>query len=172
MLSGTVACDMQGWVSEMQSTRPRCMHVCISETQPCMLSKDLTILLFYSFSTVLFHYLLCYYLLLYFFLLFYHDPSRLHLGNPTLHVEPGFYILLFYYFRTVLLHDLRFYYLLLYYFTILPRPQPLASRKPNLACRARIILFCYSTVYYLLLYYFPILSRPQPFASRKPNLAC
>ena len=41
--------------------------VCISETEPCMLSQDFTIFLFQNFRTVLLHYLLFYYLRLYYF---------------------------------------------------------------------------------------------------------
>ena len=71
-------------------------------------------------------------------------------------------------------------------FTILPRPQPFASRKPTCAGSPRILLLYYFTIllfYYftiLLFYYFTILlfyyfttilPRPQPFASRKPTCA-
>ena len=47
-------------------------------------------------------------------------------------------------------------------FTILPRPQPFASRKPTCAGSPGILLFYYFTT---------ILPRPQPFASRKPTCA-
>ena len=102
--------------------------VCISETQPDMSSQDVTMFLFQYCAVPLFTSVL-FTTLLFTFILFYHDPSRLHLGNQALHVQPGFYystMLLFYYFSTVLFHDLLCY-VTIYFLSICPR-------KPNLAC--------------------------------------
>ena len=203
---GTAASDMQGWVFEMQSARPRCMApsrlhlenptlhvgpgfyypekippclftfnrisstgsaVCISKTHLFRSDPDFTILLFYYFTILLFYYFTI--LLFYYFtiLLILREIGSLHLENPTLHVGPGFYypekippclftfnrisstgsavciskthlrrsdpdftILLFYYFTI----------LLFYYFTNFTGSREFASRKPNLACRTRILL--------------------------------
>ena len=130
---------MQGLVSEMQRSCPRCMaqgrlHL---GNRPAPVHPG-----FYYFTIQYCTILLCTILLLtiplftilprphpfasrkptcagsprillfYYFLLFYHNPSRLHLGNRPAPVHPGFYyfaILLFYYFSTVL-----FYYVLFY----------------------------------------------------------
>ena len=140
--------------------------VCISKTQPCMSDQDsiiqrkflpvsllligfppraqqfasrkptcagpTQILLFYYFTILLFYYFTI--LLFYYFtiLLFYY-----------------FTILLFYYFTILLFTILLFYYftiLLFYYFTNFTNftnftgNREFASRKPNLACRTRILL--------------------------------
>ena len=95
-----------------------------------MLSQDFIDSMFYCFSTVLFHYLL-FTTLPFAVILFYHDPSRLHLGNPTLHAEQGFYYFTLYYvafsvlyhsttFHYLLFYFLRPYYVLLYYSTMIP----------------------------------------------------
>ena len=143
---------------------------------------------FYYFTIFLFQYctiLLCTILLLTIpLLLFYHDPSRLHLGNRPAAFQPGFYyftILLFQY-CTILLCTILL--LIFPLFTILPRPQPFASRKPTCAGSSRILLFYYfrillfqyctillCTILLLTIPLFTILPRPQPFASRKPTCA-
>ena len=95
------------------------------------------------FSTVLFHYLLFDYLLLtlYYLLLYCSTttPSCLHLGNPTLHVEPGFFsILLFNY--------LLLYYLLLYYSTTTPAACISETKRCMLSQDFTILLFQNCTI--------------------------
>ena len=140
-----MAVDMQGLVSEMQSSCPRCMaqrrlHL---GNRPAPVHGSLTILLFYYSSTV---------------------QSRLHLGNRPAPVHGSLTILLFYYYSsTVLFYYVKCTILLstIPLFTILPRPQPFASRKPTCAGSRftyyfTILLFYYysSTVlfYYVLFY--------------------
>ena len=156
--------------------------VCISETDLRQFTQDFTILLF-QYCTIL----LCTILLLtipLFTIL--PRPQPFASRKPTCAGSPR--ILLFYYYSTtapavcISETDLRrftqdFTILLVQYctillctillltiplFTILPRPQPFASRKPTCAGSPRILLFYYFTT---------LLPRPQPFASRKPTCA-
>ena len=143
-------------------------HLCRSDPDfTILLFYCFTILLFYYFTILLFY---CFTILLFYYftiLLILREIGSLHLENPTLHVGPGFYypekippclftfnrisstgsavciskthlcrsdpdftILLFYYFTI----------LLFYYFTHFTGNREFASRKPNLACRTRILL--------------------------------
>ena len=208
--AGTVAVDMQGLVSEMQSSCPRCMaqrrlhlgnrHAPVHGSLTILLFYYFTILLFYHFTILLFYYstipvlykavcisetdlrrftahLLFYYVTI---LLFQYCTKPFASRKPTCagsRFTYYFTILLFYYFTiyyyssTVLFYDVKCTILLLTIplFTILPRPQPFASRKPTCAGSR---LFYYFTI--LLFYYFTILLFQyctKPFASRKPTCA-
>ena len=122
-----------------------------------------TILLFYYFTILLFYYFTI--------LLFYYysttTPAVCISETDLRQFTQDFTILLVRYCTILLCTNLL---LTIPLFTILPRPQPFASRKPTCAGSPRILLFYYFTI--LLFYYFTIiLPRPQPFASRKPTCA-
>ena len=131
---------------------------CAGPTQ-ILLFYYFTILLFYYFTILLFYYFTI--LLFYYFtiLLILREIGSLHLENPTLHVGPGFYYpekippCLFTFNRIsstgsavciskthLCWSDPDFTILLFYYFTNLTGYREFASRKPNLACRTRILL--------------------------------
>ena len=192
---GTVALDMQGLVSEMQSSCPRCMAqgslhlgnlpapvhpvrfatICyetilprpepFASRKPTCAGSPRTLLFYYFTISLLFYYVL--FTLLFAIILFYHDHSRLHLGNRPAPVHPGLYyftILLFYYFTISIL---LFYYVLftvdystICYYTILPRPEPFASRKPTYAGSPRTLLFYYFTILLFLYFYTTLLLCP------------
>ena len=116
-----------------------------SRKPTCAGSRFCTILLFYYSSTV---------------------QSRLNLGNRPAPVHGSLTILLFYSFTILLLFQYctillcTILLLTIPLFTILPRPQPFASRKPTctgsrLFYYFTILLFYYFTI--LLFYYFTIL---------------
>ena len=142
------------------------MHVCISETQPCMLSQEFTILLFQFCAIPLFTILLFTTLL---YKLLYHDPSRLHLGNPPVPVEPGFYnftISVRYctipLFTVLLFTTLRFTFILFYHgpsrLHLGNPPVPVEPGFTVFLFQYGIVLKHYLLFSYLLLYYLPFIT--------------
>ena len=121
--------------------------VCISETDLRRFTQDFTILLFYYLTISVLYYSTMYYFTVNYSTIYYSTttPAVCISETDLRRFTQDFTILLFYYFTT-----------------ILPRPQPFASRKPTCAGSPRILLFYYFTT---------ILPRPQPFASRKPTCA-
>ena len=160
--------------------------VCISETDLRRSTQDFTILLFYFYHEpsrlhlgnrpapvhpgfyYFFHFSISvrYYSTMYYFTVNY---STIYYSTTTpafciseadlLRFTQDFTILLLQYCTILLCTILLLTFPL---FTILPRPQPFASRKPTCAGSPRILLFYYFST---------ILPRPQPFASRKPTCA-
>ena len=138
--------------------------VCISKTHLCRSDPDFTILLFYYFTILLilreigslhlenptlhvgpgFYYPEKIPPCLFTFNRISSTGSTVCISKTHLcRSDPDFTILLFYYFTILLFTILLFYYftiLLFYYFTNFTGNREFASRKPNLACRTRILL--------------------------------